>query len=186
MKRLFVISLMLAAVFTACATKASELALHELPNAETPKWDLVSVKGLNAHLKDVYESGTVKGSASVGYEAFIKPRGTLRIHALNNTDNAEVGISLKTCGGFWVSYMRVDEGLKAMNFHYPEGACWNHYGQKDGKELFLRTQTVYDDFFGTILAEVTKYRVSNDSQTLTLLGENDEQLGVFTRAEAGQ
>ena len=61
MRGLLAISLMLAVSLTACSTAASPLALHELPSKEAPQWDLVSVKGLNEHLKDAYESGTVKG-----------------------------------------------------------------------------------------------------------------------------
>ena len=185
MRGLLAISLMLAVSLTACSTAASPLALHELPSKKAPQWDLVSVKGLNEHLKDAYESGTVKGASEVGYNAFMKPRGTLKIGgATNSDDEEEVHISFKTCGGFWVSYMRVDGSLKAMSSGYPGVACWNHYGQKDGKDLFLYTQTLYNDFFGTILAKVTNYQVSNDGQTLTLLDASGEHLGVFKRAEA--
>ena len=191
MRRVIAISLMLAASLTACSTSVSSLALHELPAKEAPQWDLVSVKGLNEHLTEIYETGTViskggrvavRGLSNVDYEDFLKPRGTLRISGKGKFDTEDiVYISFKTCTANQLSFMRVDGVLKAKDFYNYEVACWSRYGPE---EVYLSTQRFFDPFVWSVLRKVTNYRVSHDGQTLTLLGAQSEQLGLFKRQEA--
>jgi len=191
MRGLIAISIMLTVSLLACTSVANP-ALHELPSNEAPYWDLVSLKGLNEHLTDVYETGTVirRGNSvsvnvsHVDFEEFLKPRGTLQIKGKSKFDSEDiVYISFKTCTANQMSFMRVDGVLKAKTFDDYEVACWSRYGEK---EVFLSTQWFFDPFVWSVLRKVTNYRISKDRQILTLLGQENEQLGLFKRKEAAQ
>jgi len=209
MRGLVAISLMLAVPLTACSTAASSLALHELPSIEAPYWDLVSVKGLNEHLKKAHETDTVTTKfyewdnevgegivterirpvrvSHVDLEEFLKPRGVLKISGKSKFDpKAIMYISFQTCNPFNIIYVSHEGGFRAKDVSRNGLACWSNYGQKEEKEVYLPIQRFFDPFITDVLMDVTNYSVSHDGKTLTLLGQGSEELGVFKRKDAAE
>jgi len=195
MRRLLVISLMLTAAFTARAIQATEPALDELSHEDVPQWTLVSLKGLGGHLLKIHETRSavfdgVKVSvdtSDVALEDFTKVRGTLSVYGKTKYDHLDtVHINFSACNGVMGQFTPLGEGLKYRSYGQTAIACSWPYNGKSGRTVSLITPMLIDRFFVELLPSITQYKVSADSQTLTLLDESGEQLGLFSRAEAAE
>jgi len=188
-----IISLIFAAPLAACNSIADP-ALHELHYDEVPQWELISFAGFDDALRTVYEAKNyfgIYGTDSpivfdgLDYANFSKVAGNLRIHRARNSEDF-MAIAFSSCNGVRGTYERADDAWRYVGPSQTMMSCERVVRDKSGKQVLLYTPMIADDWFKKLAPSVTRYKVSVDGQTLTLLGASGEQLGLFTRAEEEQ
>ena len=175
---------------TACASVQAATPLHEMAREDAPQWDLVSLSGLDAHLQNIYETGsTTIGEDkftidvfTVEFEELLKVKGSLSVFGETKYDQQDtVHINFSSCNGIMGQFTPFGGRQKYRTQGQTLTACWGGHTNKSGATAYLRTPMLVDTFFASILPDIIGYEVSNDSQILTLLAANDTPLGVFKR-----
>lgn len=194
MRSVFII-LLLALCLTSCASVQATTPLHKMSIKDAPKWNMVSLEGLDDYLLDIYNSGSVKSSIKggevfsaeipdVSVEKFSKNSAVLTIHGKTEFENEDVvHINLASCNAMIGRYNRVGEKLKYRVHSQSMVSCERVVTDRSGTLIALSTPMFVEEYIKGILPQITDYRVSSDNQILTLLGERDEILGVFERDE---
>lgn len=187
MKRPFK-KLLILTLLTSCASTSGN-TLHEMDRAEAPQWKMIRLVGLDNHLRQIYETGLVSLDSKVNvgdvdYEEFSKTGGFLMIHGRTafQTD-IDVHVNFRSCNAIMGHFEYVDGKLKYRNRGQSAISCERVVKDREGALIVLATPMLVDDYFIELLPKITNYKVSEDGQTLSLLGEHDGVLGVFGRQE---
>jgi hypothetical protein len=171
-----------------------EPALHELPYDEVPQWNLVSFTGFDEALRKAYEAKNYSGIYGVDspivfngldYADFSTVAGKLRVHRARNSEHF-MAIAFSSCNGIRGTYERDGEAWRYIGPSQTMRSCERVVRDKSGKQVLLYTPMVADDWFIKLAPAVKDYDVSNDGQTLRLLGVDNVELGMFTRQEPAE
>jgi len=189
-------TIFLSVFLTACGASANPKP-HELSWEESSNWSLVNLLGLNEAMLAAYQTGirNVRNEepnaygdvdfsdlSAFDYDNFKRDYGNLIIASDRSVDNF-VSLRFSSCNNVWARYEMSEEGWRFEDSDSTAKACERAIKLKSGSLVLIRPP--FDDVFKLIAPDITDYEISKDGQTLKLLDENGEQLGLFTRAEAG-
>ena len=175
--------IILGLLLPACAEFNDHNLLAASPNAnEILIWDMVSLKGLDEALLATHQADIVE-QASFKYtelDAFEVLAGVSK----NPVKKRSLLIHFKSCNGSAATYDIRGAKLRYKSHVGTAMLCGTSIETETGRKTIYDTPIIVEGLLHKLAPQVENYDVSSDGQTLTLLGENDEQLGLFSRAES--
>ena len=190
--------ILISAILIASCSTVSEKPLHENSSQKAPTWSLVSFNGLEDSLRHAYETKTldwvgigtrpIKLGEGVSFEDFSQIEGKLTIHGLTSDtkDAPEMHMGFQSCNGIKFIYKKDGQDWVQTGYGSTMRACERMVKDRLGKMWATPTPMYVDDWFSRIGPSIKNYEVSLDGQTLHLLGDKREILGVFERMEAAE
>ena len=187
MTRLFYI---LFVGLTACVA-APEVTVPE----SIASWKLESLAGLDNLLRKTYETKSYFWPGHVeipvkfedlDYAEFSKASGSLRVISQTRDNVDHMVIAFSSCNANFADYVRDGVVWRHLTTSHTAKACFSNATDSSGKQVALMTPMFVDQHFTALAPDITNYEVSSDGQILTLLGADNQALGVFRLEEATQ
>ena len=169
--------------------------LHELPYDRMPVWKMVEIKGLERDLRETYDKkiyqvahNKTMSFEGVSYEAFKALKTSKATFSISKSPvkRKHMQVNFSICNRGAVTYKPSWGQWKFIEHVSNAMACYEPLIDESGKTIAVPTPMIFESSFLKMARNVKAYRVSKDGQTLKLLDENGEQLGLFSRAESFQ